>query len=270
MQAVVQSAKNTGRLKQCSMSQNFPAGVSLEDRCRITAELGMWGMDLVGAQDWPTLRKYGLQPTAATGGGMGFPNGIIRPEMHNDLEKSVGALIDQCAEGGCPNIIGVGGQRRGMSYEPGADNAVAFFNRIKSHLEDKNITMVTEVVNTRNDDPALGRTDQIFNHMAWAADVMKRVNSPRVKILCDVYHMQIMDGDIARNIRDYYPWIGHFHTGGVPGRRELDDTQEINYRYVAQVIADLGYTGFVSHEYHPTEGRDFVASLKQAVDIMRV
>jgi hydroxypyruvate isomerase len=298
MQAVVQSAKNTGRLKQCSMGQNFPAGVSLEDRCRITAELGMWGMDLVGAQDWPTLRKYGLQPTAATGGGMGFPNGIIRTELHNDLEKSVGALIDQCAEGGCPNIIGIGGTRRGMSYEQGADNAVAFFNRIKSHLEDKNITMVTEVVNTRNDvaffnrvkshledknvmlvtevvntrndDPALGRTDQIFNHMAWAADVMKRVNSPRVKILCDVYHMQIMDGDIARNIRDYYPWIGHFHTGGVPGRRELDDTQEINYRYVAQVIADLGYAGFVSHEYHPTEGRDFVASLKQAVDIMRV
>jgi len=106
--------------------------------------------------------------------------------------------------------------------------------------------------------------------MAWAADVMKRVNSPRVKILCDVYHMQIMDGDIARNIRDYYPWIGHFHTGGVPGRRELDETQEINYRYVAQVIADLGYTGFVAHEYHPTEGRDFVASLKQAVQIMRV
>ena len=270
MQAVVQSAKNTGRLKQCSMGQNFPAGVSIEDRCRITAELGMWGMDLVAANDWPTLKKYGLIPTATTGGGMGFPNGIIRPEMHNDLEKSVGTLIDQCAEAGCPNIIGVGGQRRGMSYEQGADNAVAFFNRIKSHLEDKNVMIVTEVVNTRNDDPALGRTDQIFNHMAWAADVMKRVNSPKVKILCDVYHMQIMDGDIARNIRDYYPWIGHFHTGGVPGRRELDETQEINYRFVAQVIADLGYTGYVAHEYHPTEGRDFKASLKQAVDIMRV
>ena len=270
MQDVVQSKRNTGRLRQAAMRQNFPTGMPFEDMVKQAASLDMWGFDLANPPDWPILRKYGLQPTSCTGGGMNFNDGIIRPALHDSIEKQLGDLIDQCAQGGCPNIIGIGGQLRGMSSQQAADNAVAFFNRITGRLEDKNVTLVTEVVNTRNDDPALGRTDQMMNHTDYGVEIMKRVGSPRVKILCDVYHLQIMDGDIARRIRENIQWIGHFHTGGVPGRHELDETQEINYRYVAQVIADLGYTGFVAHEYKPSEGRDHFASLKQAVEIMRV
>ena len=109
--------------------------------------------------------------------------------------------------------------------------------------------------------------DYMFDHIAWGVDVMKRVNSPRVKILYDIYHAQIMDGDIVRNIRDNFQWIGHFHTGGNPGRHEIDDTQELNYRFVMQAIADLGYTGFVSHEYSPSQGHDPIATLEKAIEI---
>jgi hydroxypyruvate isomerase len=112
--------------------------------------------------------------------------------------------------------------------------------------------------------------DYMFDHIAWGVDVMKRVNSPRVKILYDIYHAQIMDGDIVRNIRDHFQWIGHFHTGGNPGRHEIDETQELNYHFVAKAIADLNYTGYIGHEYSPAPGRDAVASLKQAMEIFTV
>jgi hydroxypyruvate isomerase len=110
----------------------------------------------------------------------------------------------------------------------------------------------------------------MFDHIGWGVDVVKRVNSPRVKILFDIYHAQIMDGDIVRNIRSYIQWIGHFHTGGNPGRHEIDDTQELNYRFVARAIADLGYAGYVAHEYGPAQGRDAVQSLHQAIEIFTV
>ena len=152
-----------------------------------------------------------------------------------------------------------------MSNEEGAANAVAFFNAIKGRAEDKGVTICMEVMNSRFDRP-----DQMCDHMAWAVDVVKRVNSPRVKVLCDVYHLQIMDGDLARTIQTNYQWIGHFHTGGVPGRHEIDDTQEINYRFLAKTIADLGYSGYIAHEFRPSPGRDPLESLKQAIEIMTV
>jgi hydroxypyruvate isomerase len=108
------------------------------------------------------------------------------------------------------------------------------------------------------------------DHLAWGVDVVQRVNSPRVKLLYDIYHAQIMDGDICRNIQQNFQWIAHFHTGGVPGRHELDDTQELNYRFIAKTIADLGYTGYIAHEFRPTPGRDPIQSLKQAIEIMTV
>ncbi len=270
MQAVQQSSKNTGRLKQAAMRQNFPNGMMFEDMVKIAAELGMWGFDLAGPNDWPILKKYGMQPTSATGGGLNFNDGVVHPDKHDAIEQSLRPFIDQCSAAGCPIIIGIGGLKGNLSYEEGADNAVKFFNRVKSHLEDKNVTIATEVVNTKFTETRLGRAGQICDHIAWAADVMKRVNSPRVKILCDFYHLQIMDGDLIHNLKTYYNEIAHFHTGGVPDRHELDDTQEINYQAVAKAIADLGFQGFVAHEYSVTMGRDPKVSLKQAVDIMRV
>jgi hydroxypyruvate isomerase len=203
-------------------------------------------------------------------GGVTFENGLIRKEFHDSLEKSVRAALDQCAAGGCPNMITVGGQRKEMSLEEGAENCAAFLNRVKGHAEDKGVTICMEIMNNKFSNNELGRPDQICNHVAWGVDVCKRVNSPRVKLLFDIYHVQVMDGDICRHIRDNYEYIAHFHTGGVPGRHEIDDTQEINYPFVAKTIAELGFNGYIAHEYRPVPGRDPIQDLKQAIEILTV
>ncbi len=164
-----------------------------------------------------------------------------------------------------PNIITFSGNRRGMDDRAGADNCVAFFNKVKAQAEDKGVTLCIEYLNSK-----VNHKDYMFDHIAWGVDMVKRVNSPRVKILFDIYHAQIMDGDIVRNIRDNFQWIGHFHTGGNPGRHDIDETQELNYRFVMQAIADLGFTGFVSHEYSPTQGHDPIATLNKAIEICDV
>ena len=262
--------KRKNRLKQGCMRTNFPANMPFDDMCRIAAEQGIHGFDLIAPSDWPTLKKYGLKPLLATTGGVSFENGVIRREFHEALEKVVNANIDTCAAGGCPNMFAVGGQRRGMSYQEGADNAVSFFNRIKAHAEDKQVTVSLEIMNSKFMDSTVGRWDQICDHLAWGVGVVKRVNSPRVKILFDIYHVQIMDGDVVHNIRENIQYISHFHTGGVPDRHEIDQTQELNYRFIAQAIVDAGFTGYVSHEYRPATGHDPVQSLKRAIEIMDV
>jgi len=263
-------AQNKGRLKQCVTSFPFDPKMPFEDRCSEAARLGCVGYDLVAAKDWPTLKKYGLIPTMAPPGGVTMEDGIIHREAHEKSLAALGASIDECAAGGCPNLITVGGQRRGMSNAEGADNAVTLLNRIKARAEDKGVTICMEVMNSKLQDPGLGRKDQICDHLAWGVEVCQRVNSPRVRILCDIYHLQIMDGDVCRNIQQNFQWIAHFHTGGVPDRHEIDDTQELNYRFVAKTIADLGYTGYIAHEFRPTPGRDPIQSLKQAIDIITV
>lgn len=269
-QAPVERTPRKGRIKQGVMRVNFDPKMSFEEICQIAARTGCYGVDLAGPNDLPMLRKYGLTCTMAGQGGVTFENGIIRKEFHDALEKSVGAQIDFCSKEGLPNMIMVGGQRRGMSYEEGADAAVAFFNRVKARLEDKNVTICMEMMNSKYKDPAIGRFDQICDHISWAVDVCKRVNSPRIKMLCDIYHLQVMDGNVVANIRENIQWIGHFHTGGVPGRHEIDETQELNYRFIAEEIAKLGYTGYISHEYRLTPGKDAARELDHAVSIMDV
>jgi hydroxypyruvate isomerase len=256
-------SKPTGKLKQTVTGGVFPRGMPLEETCQIAAKLGIVGYDLRGPQDWPTLKKYGLVPTMyPPGPGGTIPDALNRKENHDRLEKLMHAAIDESAANGVPNIITFSGNRRGMADAEGADNCVAWLNKLKAHAEDKSINICMEYLNSK-----VNHKDYMFDHIAWGVDVMKRVNSPRVKILYDIYHAQIMDGDIVRNIRDHFKWIGHFHTGGNPGRHEIDDTQELNYRFVAQAIAELGYDGYIGHEYSPAQGRDYLASLKTAMEI---
>src|SRR5438874_3614618 len=258
--------KPKGKLKQTVTGGVFTRGMPFEETCQIAAKLGIVGYDLKGPQDWPTLKKYGLIPTMyPPGPGGTIPNALNRKENHDALEKSMHAAIDESASNGVPNVITFSGNRKGMADAEGADNCVAFLNRVKAHAEDKGINICMEYLNSK-----VNHKDYMFDHIAWGADVMKRVNSPRVKILFDIYHAQIMDGDIVRNIRDYYQWIAHFHTGGNPGRHEIDDTQELNYRFVMQAIADLGFTGFVSHEYSPSPGHDPITELTKAIALCDV
>ncbi len=258
--------RHGGKLKQCVTSGVFGRGMNFEDTCREAARQGCYGYDLVGPSNWPTLKKYGLIPTMyPPGPGGTIPDALNRTENHEKLEKSMHAAIDEAAQNSVPNIITFSGNRRGMADAEGADNCVAFLNRVKSHAEDKGVTICMEYLNSK-----VNHKDYMFDHIAWGVDVMKRVNSPRVKILYDIYHAQIMDGDIVRNIRDHFQWIGHFHTGGNPGRHEIDETQELNYHFIAQAIAELGFTGYVAHEYTPAAGHDPAASLTQAMKIMEV
>ena len=190
--------------------------------------------------------------------------------MHKELEPKLRDWIDQCAKERVKTIISIGGQRRGMPYEQAADNAVAFLTKIKGHLEEKNVTLCTEIMNHKYTDAAFGRIDQVFSHPQWGFDVCKRVNSPRVKVLFDIYHAQVTAGDLVATIRENIQWIGHFHTAGVPGRLEINDTQEINYRFVARSIADLGFTGYISHEFRPSPGRDPLDCIREAYAIIDV
>jgi hydroxypyruvate isomerase len=255
-----------GRLNQCVTRGVFDAKMPFEDMCREAARLGCKGFDLVPAQNWPVLKKYGLIPTMRLpNAGVTIPDGINRKGVQDDLVKSMRPAIDECAAGGCPNLITVSGSRRGMSDAEGADNSVAFLNRVKAQAEDKGVTICLELLNSKID-----HKDQMCDHTAWGVDVCRRVNSPRVKLLFDIYHMQIMEGDICRTIRDNFQWIAHFHTGGVPGRHEIDGTQELNYHFVAQTIAELGFTGYIAHEYKLSPGRDGIQTLNQAIEIMDV
>lgn len=244
---------------------------NFEARCQVLQRIGFKAVDLPNAMQVPILRKYGLAPALMTVTGTGAPsfqNGIIRKENHATFEQVTRSSIDTFAELGCPNAITFAGERRGMSYEEAAENAVAYFNRVKGYAEQKNVTLCLEITNAKV--VADQRTDQTFNKLAWGIDVCKRVNSPRVKIVYDIYHVQITDGDVVRNLRDNFDHVCHIHVAGVPTRQEIDDTQELNYRFIANAIADLGYTGYTAHEYRPGPGRDAIKSLEQCFAIMNV
>lgn len=268
-----------GRIKHGLWRTNFGQGfaddgpLSFEDMCREAVRLGVQGFDLIPPQDWPTLQAHGLTPICTgPGQGVDFLTGVVHSEAHDSMVEPYYANIDLCAEGGCRRILINAGQLRGLTYAQAADNAVTFFNRIKDRLEERDVIMAMENVNDRRpNNPDLGRQDMAFDHWAWGVDVVQRVNHPNVKLTCDLYHMQIMDGDLAYNIRETAEWITHFNVAGVPTRGELDATQEVNWRYIAEVIADLdGYDGYVSHEWRPTPGRDPLSSVAEAIAIMDV
>jgi hydroxypyruvate isomerase len=259
-------AARKGRIKQGVTRGVFTRGAPLDDSCREAARLGIKGFDLIGPADWPTLKKHGLVPSMYPGGpGGSISVALNRKENHARLLPLMNAAIDEAAANGVPNIITFSGNRNGMADAEGADNCVAFLNTVKARAEDKQVTICMEYLNSK-----VNHKDYMFDHIAWGVDVMKRVNSPRVKILYDIYHAQIMDGDIVRNIRDHFQWIGHFHTGGNPGRHDIDETQELNYRFVMQAIAELGFTGFVTHEYSPVQGHDPIETLAKAIEICDV
>ena len=261
--ALAQPAPRKGRLKQGVTRGCFAkSGLDLDGMCREAARLGAQGFDLVGPKEFPTLKKYGLVPTMAPGGAS-IADGINRKEFHADIEKRMREAIEAAAAAGAPNVIVMSGNRRGMGDEEGIENSVTFLNRIKAMAEDKKVTLCMELLNSK-----VNHKDYHCDRTWWGVEVCKRVNSPRVKLLYDIYHMQIMEGDVIRTIRENIQWLGHFHTAGNPGRHEMDDTQELNYRGIARAIADLNYDGYVSHEYTPV--RDALKSLEETMKIFDV
>jgi hydroxypyruvate isomerase len=263
------AARKRAPLRQSVMGSVWTGTkLSFEERCQILSKIGFKAVDLPTADQVPIMKKYGLAPAMMTGTGTSFQQGLIRKELHDKFEPAFRAGIDMCAELGCPNLIALPGERRGMSREEGAENAVAMLNRVKGYAEQKGVTLCMEITNSKV--AADQRTDQVFDRLEWGLDVCRKVNSPRVKIVYDIYHVQIANGDVVRNLRDNFDHVCHIHVAGVPSRQEIDDTQELNHKFIANAIADLGYTGFVAHEWRPGPGRDAIKSLEECFAIMNV
>jgi hydroxypyruvate isomerase len=257
-----------GRIKQSVMPSVWgDLKLSLDERCQVLAALGFAGMDLPTAEDMPTLRKYGLAPGMMTGTGTTFQDGLIRRELHNKIEDATHAGIDMCVAAGCRNLIALPGERRGMSRQQGADNAVEILKRVAPYAERKGVYVCMEVTNSKV--PGDNRTDQVFDDIHWGFDVCRRTGSPNVKIVYDMYHVQIMNGDVVRTMRDNLGMICHVHVAGVPTRGEIDHN-ELDFRYIARQIVDMGYDGFVAHEWRPSPGRNPLIALAIAYDVLTV
>ena len=259
--ALSKTAGHAGRLKQ-SVARWCYSKISLDDLAKAGADMGLSGVDLINHDEWPTVQKYGLVPAMTPGAGT-IPDGWNRKESHDRLEKEMLANIALAAAAKVPNVITFSGNRKGMADDIGKENCIIGLKRVKKAAEDTGVTICLELLNSKID-----HHDYMCDHSAWGVDVMKAVDSPRVKLLYDIYHMQIMEGDIIRTVRENIKYIGHFHTGGVPGRHELDDTQELQWRTVAKAIADLNFDGYFAHEFVPT--KDPLTSLRSAVELCTV
>jgi len=260
--AELQTAQRKGRIRQ-SVSRWCYEKIALEELCEKGAAMGLKAIDLLNEDEWEVPRRYGLVCSMGYGGGGEIRSGMNRAENHAKIEEAFRKSIPRAAKLAVANMITFSGNRGGMSDEEGMKNAIAGLNRVKNIAEDHGVTICMELLNTKVD-----HKDYMCDHTAWGVRVMEAVNSPRVKLLYDIYHMQIMEGDLIRTISENIGWLGHFHTGGVPGRHELDNTQEVNWAGVMRSIAATKYTGYVAHEFLPA--RDPLQSLKEAVELCDV
>src|SRR6201992_3123355 len=234
-----------GNIKQ-SVSRWCYKDIPLDQLCQASAQMGLKGVDLLEINEWDVPRRYGFICTMGYAGGGTIPDALNRVENHDAIEAAFRKNIPIAAKAGVPNIITFSGNRKGMADDEGARNCVIGLNRLKKIAEDNGVTICMELLNSKRN-----HHDYMCDHTAWGVGVVSEVNSPRVKLLYDIYHMQIMEGDLIATIRENMQWLGHFHTGGVPGRHELDNTQEVQWAAVMEAIADAGYTGYVAHEFVP-------------------
>ncbi len=251
-----------GRIKQSVCQWCYPK-VSVDELCAYGAKIGLKGVDLLKEEQWDIPHKYGIICTMGYAGGGTIPDALNRVENHAAIEEAFRKSIPLAAKAGVPNVITFSGNRKGMSDEEGAKNCVIGLNRLKKIAEDNGVTICMELLNSK-----VNHKDYMCDHTAWGVGVVEQVNSPNVKLLYDIYHMQIMEGDLIHTITDNAKWMGHFHTGGVPGRHELNDQQEVQWDGVMRGIVATGYKGYVAHEFLPTG--DPFTSLRQAVDLCDV
>jgi hydroxypyruvate isomerase len=257
-----QTSRPKGRLKQSVCRWPF-AKIPLPEFCKAVADMGLTAMDLLTEAEWPAARQYGLTCSMGSGFGGTIVDGLNVKANHEKIVAGLERGIPLAAANKVPNLITFFGNRRGMPDEEAMANCVEALNRVKKTAEDHGVTVCVELLNSKVD-----HKDYQGDRSAFGIGVVKAVGSPRVKLLYDIYHMQIMEGDLIRTIRDAREHIAHFHTGGVPGRHELDDTQEIQWRSVAAAIADMGFTGYFAHEFIPT--RDPLTGLREAVALCDV
>ena len=238
--------------------------------CQIARDLGCKSIEVIDVEYWPLLKEFGL--TCALAGSHSFVHGLNNPANHEPCLAKLREQIDHSAAFGCPNVITFTGNRDGMSDNVGMANTVAALKKIAPYAERNNVTLCLEMLNSRVATDMKGHPGYMGDHMDWCVEAVKRVGSPRVKVLFDFYHVQIMDGDVITRMEQYIDYIGHIHTAGVPGRFELTGRQEINYEPIMQALAELKYEGYVGHEFFVTQPNAEFAlrKLREAVELCDV
>jgi len=237
--------------------------MSLEQLAQVARQIGLKGIDLVNPEDFPTLKKYDLVATMVNT--HGIANGLNNPRYHEDCLTRIRRSIEAAADAGFPNVITLSGNRAGMPDDEGLKNCVVALKQVIGLAEQKKVTICMELLNSK-----LNHKDYMCDRTEWGVELVKAVGSERFKLLYDIYHMQVQEGDVIATIRKYKDYIHHYHTAGVPGRNELDENQELYYPAIMRAIADTGFTGYVAHEFIPRPGNDPVASLMQAARVCDV
>ena len=255
-------AVTRGRLRQ-SVSRWCYSKIPMPEFCRAVAAMGLTAIDLLEATEWQIARDHGLVCSMGYGGGGSIPEGLNNPANHDRIVNNLIAAMPKAVALGVPNLITFFGNRQGRGDREAIDNCVTGLNRLKPAAEQHGVTICVELLNSKVNHP-----DYHGDRTAFGVEVVAAVNSPRVKLLYDIYHMQIMEGDVIRTIRQHQQHIAHYHTGGVPGRHELDDTQELQWPSICRAIAETGFKGFLAHEFVPT--RDPLTSLREAVTMCDV
>jgi hydroxypyruvate isomerase len=242
-------------------------GIPLEEFCDAASKMGLKAVDLVGPKDWATLKKYNLDSSMCNGAEINLVDGFNDKKFHAQLIKNYSEMIPLVARAGYKNLICFSGNRRGIDDETGWKNCTEGLKQIVGLAEKHNVTLIMELLNSKVD-----HKDYQCDKTSWGVELVKRVGSGNFKLLYDIYHMQIDEGDVIRTIRNNHQYIGHYHTGGVPGRNEIDESQELYYPAIMKAIVDLGYKGYVAQEFIPSskEKDGQLAALKKAISICDV
>lgn len=240
--------------------------MDIESLCQAVKKIGFSAIDLVGSQDWPVLKKYGIDSAMCNGAELNLTDGWCEPEFHDQLIERYRHHIDLVAEAGYRNLVCFSGNKRGMDPQAGLDNAAKGLSSILGHAEKRGVVLHMELFN------AIDHPDYMADNSAWGVALCRRLQSPNFKLLYDIYHMQVNEGNIIQTIQDNIAYFGHFHTAGVPGRHEIDDSQELNYRAIVKAIHSLNFEGYVAQEFIPTANTQAgrLAALQQAVKICDV
>jgi hydroxypyruvate isomerase len=249
----------------CQWTYGF---LPLDQLCQKVKKMGLKAIDLLSPKDWPTLKQHGLECSMCyIGGKVSLTDGWNNPQLHEQLIKDYLETIPLVEKAGYKNLICFSGNRKGMDDVVGIKNCADGLKKIMTAAEKHNVIIQMELLNSKVD-----HKDYMCDKTPWGVELCKQIGSPNFKLLYDIYHMQIDEGDVIRTIRDNYQYIGHFHTGGVPGRHEINESQELYYPAIMKAILDLGYTGYVAQEFIPTGKTDDekIAALKSAVKVCDV
>jgi len=237
---------------------------SLDQLCTIIKDIGFAAIDLARPEDWPTLKAHGVDCSMCWGAEMGQEIGFANAEHHDELVARYLHHIDLVADAGYRNLICFSGNRNGMDPEQGLINAEAGLKRILGHAEKRGVMIMLELLNSKVNQSMRGHPDYLCDNTPWGVALCERISSPNFALVYDIYHMQIMEGDIITTIRKYHQFFGHYHTAGVPGRNEIGNNQEIYYPAICRAILETGYRGYIAQEFIPVED-DPIASLREAV-----